>query len=237
MKYVAYGEQKTGMIFDVNIGEIGRSHDRLKSEVSTLSHLSFFDTLLKFDTMEKEIWKDIPGYEGLYQVSSFGRVRRISQEHRRKTPISPKYRYLKGSTSSKMSKGKYSLIYLAGNRILLHRIVASVFIPNPKNKPQVNHIDGNPQNNRVDNLEWCTQSENIKHCYDVLNYKQSKKTKRLRAEKLYKKVIDYNDKKIYKSVKEYASVKNIRYNTVVLVLNGYRKNNLDIGYYNGAKAR
>jgi hypothetical protein len=181
----------------------------------------------------EEIWKDVNGYEGIYQVSSFGRMRRISQEQNRKTPRSPKYRYVIGSTSSKTSKGKYRLVGLGKRkRELLHRIVALTFIPNPKNKPQVNHIDGNPQNNKVDNLEWNTASENAFHAYRVLGNIQTKETKLKRAKKLYKKVIDTSNNKIYSSVKEYAEIKKQRYNTVVRKLNGYCKNNLNICYYN-----
>lgn len=178
-----------------------------------------------------EEWKDVQGYEGIYQVSSYGRVRRLSQETWRVTPRSPKYNYVKGTTSSGTRNGKYRLIYLSGGkRISLHRLVAIHFIPNPKNKPQVNHKDGDPQNNRTDNLEWCTSSENMKHCYDVLGYRQSEETKHKRAAKHFKKVIDLNDCKIYESVKQYSEIKGIAYSMVISRLNGHVKNNLNIKY-------
>lgn len=99
-----------------------------------------------------EIWKDIKGYEGLYQVSNFGRiksfVRNVSNPRIMKTYINRK---------------GYIKCYIGGKSKSIHRLVADAFIPNHKNKPQVNHIDGNKQNNNVENLEWATNSENQKH--------------------------------------------------------------------------
>ena len=100
----------------------------------------------------KEIWKDIKGYEGLYQVSSFGRVKRVTTG-----------RILKGSNDSI----GYLLVILYKNNIgstkKIHRLVAEAFIPNPDNKPQVNHIDEDKTNNIVSNLEWMTAKENSNH--------------------------------------------------------------------------
>ena len=105
----------------------------------------------------QETWKDVKGFEGLYRVSNFGRV------------LSLNYRncgYSKLLTP-KCNNSKRLWVELSKNNVkkqfLIHRLVAIAFIPNPNEYPQINHIDENPQNNRVDNLEWCTQEYNIKY--------------------------------------------------------------------------
>ena len=109
----------------------------------------------------EEIWKDIEGYEGLYQVSNLGRVKSLYK----------KEKILKlGAVSS-----GYFFVHLYKMRklkvIRVHRLVALTFVPNTENKLEVNHKDGNKQNNRADNLEWATKSENVKHSYSVLHIK------------------------------------------------------------------
>lgn len=106
-----------------------------------------------------EIWKSVVGYEGFYEVSNMGRVRSLDRKNSRGSRV--KGRYLK---YKKTSRGYLSL-QLCGKDCLIHRLVAKAFIPNPENKPQVNHIDGNKENNCIENLEWCTSSENNKHRY------------------------------------------------------------------------
>lgn len=102
--------------------------------------------------MDKEIWKDIP-FDNNYKVSNCGRL-----FSKRKNKI------LKGELTG---KGYIRVALTKHKRYLVHCIVAKTFIPNPENKPQVNHIDGNKQNNNVNNLEWCTQSENIRHALKI----------------------------------------------------------------------
>lgn len=98
----------------------------------------------------REKWRPIVGYEGLYEVSNLGRVRRV----RIIEPAKKKHGYM-----------QISLVDRNGVRksFRLHRIVASAFVPNPDSKPQVNHIDENPENNRADNLEWATAEENTNY--------------------------------------------------------------------------
>ena len=111
--------------------------------------------------MEREIWKDIIGYNGLYQVSNFGRVKSLSRRTSDGRNIKEKI------ISTKNSKGWYLTFKAANDRVYktlsIHKLVAVHFIPNIKNKPEINHIDGNKQNNFVENLEWVTPSENMEH--------------------------------------------------------------------------
>lgn len=102
--------------------------------------------------MIEEIWKDIVGYEGIYKVSNLGRVKSYS-------------RYPHGKLLSGVkSKNGYYKVILCKNKqkitISIHRLVATTFLPNPNNLPQVNHKDEDKSNNSLDNLEWCSASYN-----------------------------------------------------------------------------
>lgn len=119
----------------------------------------------------EEIWKDIEGYEGLYQVSNLGRIKSLGRTIEK---IGPKgkvfYRTYpqKNLVCKKDTKGYYRTnLALNGinKTVKVHRIVAQAFIPNPENKSQVNHIDGNKENNNVSNLEWCNNQENQDHSW------------------------------------------------------------------------
>src|SRR5699024_5394641 len=98
------------------------------------------------------MWKDIPGYEGLYKVSDNGDVYNIKSKRKLKLTV---------------SDAGYHKVNLRNNGSvkthLVHRLVALSFIPNPKEKPQVNHIDEDSLNNSLSNLEWCTPKENCNH--------------------------------------------------------------------------
>lgn len=114
------------------------------------------------------IWKDIIGYEGLYQISDKGELRSLDREEvvRRKSKEFTRLRKGKIFNPSEDKDG-YIVTSLCKNgkmyNVRLHRLVAESFIPNPMNKLHVNHIDGDKRNNSISNLEWNTPEENIAH--------------------------------------------------------------------------
>lgn len=124
--------------------------------------------------MEEEIWIDVIGYEGYYKVSNLGRVRSLDRYINR---IDGKINFCKGRMIV-IQYNHRNNVYIVmlnknGNRkaISLHQLVAQHFVHNddPVNKTTVNHKDGNRENNKAENLEWDTYSENLQHAYDVLH--------------------------------------------------------------------
>ena len=115
-----------------------------------------------------EIWLDVPNYKGLYKVSNFGNVKSLD---RRVANIKRKgSRLVKGKLLTPQNDGRgYMNLYLSSNgvktKFKVHQIVALAFIPNPDNKPIVNHINGVKDDNRLINLEWSTASENCLHAF------------------------------------------------------------------------
>jgi hypothetical protein len=160
----------------------------------------------------EEIWKDIEGYKGIYQVSSLGRVKSVGrmlsyknhQDREQKETIMNPYK----------SRDYLGIVlYSCGKRksFLVHRLVADTFIPNIENKEEVNHKNGNKHDNRAENLEWVTHSENNLHCYNVLNRKPSCLGKFGKEHPASKPVVRIdnitNEKNVFESLTD-ASVKN-----------------------------
>ena len=150
--------------------------------------------------MEEEIWKDIEGYERYYQVSSLGRIRSLDRvvickngktkfnKGRVLKPNVRKYGYLQvrlRKTTSESDKW-----------LLVHRLVANAFLPNPNNLPQINHKDENPQNNNVDNLEWCDHKYNINY-----GTRTERATKKL-SKRVYQYTLDGKLVNIWQSIHE-----------------------------------
>lgn len=140
----------------------------------------------------KEIWKDIPGFENLYQVSNLGRVKSL--------PRKTNERIINGKILTPINNGYgYMKITINGKKKYVHQLVAQAFILNPNNYKCVNHKDENKLNNNVDNLEWCSVKYNC-------NYG-------IRNEKIGKKVIQYdkqmNEIRKYKTITEASKICNI----------------------------
>lgn len=174
----------------------------------------------------RETWKDITGYEGLYQVSNFGRVKSLERyrNNHGKQQFVPE-----SIKATRKDKQGYLLLDLYKDNkqktIRVHRLVAEHFIENPDNKETVNHIDGNKANNGANNLEWATFKEQNKHFYihnlkseDNIN-KAVKAMNRAQA----KKVKCLNSGVIYESASEAARTIGISGSLVMRCCRGERK--------------
>ena len=116
------------------------------------------------------IWKDIAGYEGIYQVNNFGKIKRLEYEMIR-SDGSPMV-YDEYEKQTKVLKNGYEYVMLNRNGgqkyVKVSRLVAEAFIPNPKGLREVNHINGDKLDNRVVNLEWMSHADNVRHRFKVL---------------------------------------------------------------------
>lgn len=131
-----------------------------------------------------EIFKDIKGFEGYYQISNLGKVKSFHSKNKiiKNTINNQGYCYVRLFLKNKKTK------------LLVHRLIAIAFIENPSNKKFINHIDGNKLNNDISNLEWCTHKENMQHAHsnNLINYNKIK-------------IKQYDKKNNF--IKEYESIK------------------------------
>ena len=161
-----------------------------------------------------ELWKSIQGYEGLYEVSNLGNVRSLDRKVNQANGTIGNYKgkILKGETDNR----GYKRVRLSKNnkakKFQVHRLVALAFIPNIENKPFVNHIDENTSNNNVNNLEWVTGCENMRHGTIQKRLSDMKK----------KKIICLTDNKKFDSVNEASEYYGIPRRSISNVLSGTR---------------
>lgn len=159
-----------------------------------------------------EKWKDVIGYEGLYQVSNMGRIRN-SKGKIRKTFIS-EFGYERITLTKNRKQEKFQV----------HRLVAQAFIRLENDNEQVNHIDGDKLNNKVNNLEWCSASENVQHAFKIGLHKAYTGYREMPNEKMVKKLT--KDGKVickYRTAGEAGRENNIESTNIRAVCRGKRK--------------
>lgn len=172
--------------------------------------------------MEKEIWKFYPYFGQLVQFSNLGRIKSFIRNNKTGRILNNKV----------VNSAGYLRISILGRKYFIHRIIAELFVPNPENKPEVNHIDGNKMNNRADNLEWVTRSENMKRAYQLGLQKPSEKQKQAvskwnkehRIKKVYQYDTEGNLLNCFKSQQEAAKNLNLSEASISRILNGQRNN-------------
>lgn len=156
-----------------------------------------------------EIWKDIDGYEGHYQISNYGRVKSLARIRKYKLNDYAKHkeRILKLNLTY---KGYHSIGLSKNNKrktYFVHRLVALAFIPNPENKPEVNHNDGNKTNNNDWNLKWNTGKENVIHSIKHLKCKRACGEKTAIAKLTEKEVLEIRRLyQIYYNAQKYSPI-------------------------------
>ena len=150
----------------------------------------------------KEIWKKIDKYEDLYEISDFGNIRNVKRGNVVKSII---------------NATGYSHVFLYKNGIpkqfLIHRLVAKAFIPNPKMLKEINHLDGVRNNNRIDNLEWCSRKHNV-------NY--NRKFNNMKPKKIMRKNLTNLTVDEFASVRKASKVLGINVNTLIRYLKQHK---------------
>lgn len=182
----------------------------------------------------KEIWKDVVGYEGYYQVSNLGRVRSVdrivkgcfgSTQHKKSIILSPAIN----------TAGYYSVALVRNAKsksYRVHRLVAEAFLPNPNSLPVINHKDENKLNNSVENLEWCTYSYNTTYNNSMLKRIITRNINKSYGceKKVYQYNIDGHLIKIWKSLMEVSRELHIPWGNIANCCRGQKNRHTAYGY-------
>ena len=177
----------------------------------------------------EEIWKDIEGYEGIYQVSNLGRVRSLDRE----VPNCNAAGYvgtkiLRGKILKplKMANSGYMEVHLKSNGQVkhgrIHRLVAEAFIPNPDNLPEINHKDEDKTNNRADNLEWCDRQYNSNYGTRLIRISDTKKGNYYNMRSVQQLSEDGKVIRTYPSVKEAAAQTGASESVIIRICKGQK---------------
>lgn len=162
----------------------------------------------------KEIWRDVPNFEGLYQISNYGNIKSLDKYVNSGIKNNKKVKR-KGRILKQYNKQGYLQISLTKNHkryyFKTHRLVASAFIENPNNLPQVNHKDENALNNHVDNLEWCTAKYNCNYGSRNKNIRKNIRGKNIKVNQYD---INNNFIRSYNSIKEASEINKCSFNTI-----------------------
>jgi NUMOD4 motif-containing protein/HNH endonuclease len=171
--------------------------------------------------MRKETWKNIDGYEGIYQVSTLGRMKSLKRETKHSI------KGIQHEPERIMKLNKRSGYYIVGlykdgkgKCCLVHRLVATAFIPNPDNKPCINHKNSKRDDSRVENLEWCTYSENTLHAFAVGAKVSASGFENSRSKPIVLINEGTNEEQIVGSQRLAAKIINVRQSAIWRVLNG-----------------